>query len=178
MSFRSVLSRSGGFAPRIGHQREDSENKTVLRIETVTYDAADAAALIEEVQQEYVSRYGGPDLTPVEPAEFAPPCGLFLVGYLGAVGVACGGWRSHGTDAELKRMYVRRDARRGGLARQLLAELERTAATANHRRMILETGSKQPEAVAFYRSAGYQDIPAFGYYANTSLSVHLAKPLN
>jgi GNAT superfamily N-acetyltransferase len=141
------------------------------------YDNSDATALIEEVQQEYVHRYGGRDNTPVDPAEFTPPAGLFLVGYLDDQGVACGGWRSHGTDAELKRMYVRQNARRSGLARELLAELERTAAAAGHCRMILETGSKQPEAVALYRSAGYADIPAFGYYARAPLSIHLAKPL-
>jgi GNAT superfamily N-acetyltransferase len=154
------------------------ENGVMLRILTVDYDASDAAALIEEVQQEYVNRYGGRDRAPVEPAEFAPPRGLFLVGYRDGAGVACGGWRSHGTDAELKRMYVRHDARRGGLAREMLAELERTAAVAGHDRMILETGSKQPEAVALYRSAGYRDIPPFGYYAEAPLSVHLAKPLS
>ena len=149
----------------------------VLRIETVKYDAPDAVALVEEVQQEYVNRYGGRDGTPVDPADFAPPSGLFLIGYLGDEGVACGGWRSHGTDAELKRMYVRQNARRGGLAREMLAELERTAAAAGHHRMILETGSKQPEAVTLYRSAGYEDIPAFGFYACAPLSIHLAKPL-
>jgi GNAT superfamily N-acetyltransferase len=148
-----------------------------MRIQTVDYGDPDATQLIEEVQQEYVQRYGGRDGTPVDPAEFAPPRGLFLVGYLDGEGVACGGWRSHGTDAELKRMYVRENARRTGLARAMLAELERTAKAAGHRRMILETGSRQPEAVALYRSAGYTDIKAFGYYADTPLSIHLAKTL-
>jgi GNAT superfamily N-acetyltransferase len=142
---------------------------------TVEYETPDAATLIEEVQQEYVRRYGGRDESLVDPAEFAPPSGLFLVGYLDGEGVACGGWRSHGTDAELKRMYVRQNARRGGLAKEMLAELERTAAAAGHRRMILETGSRQPEAVALYRAAGYEDIPAFGFYADAPLSIHLAK---
>jgi GNAT superfamily N-acetyltransferase len=74
-------------------------------------------------------------------------------------------------------MYVRQDARRGGVAREILAELERTAAAAGYHRMILETGSNQPEAVALYRSAGYADIPAFGYYARAPLSIHLAKSI-
>ena len=58
-----------------------------LRIDAVGYDHPDAARLIEEVQQEYVVRYGGRDDSPADPAEFAPPGGLFLVGYLGGVGV-------------------------------------------------------------------------------------------
>jgi hypothetical protein len=69
----------------------------MLRIDAVSYDSADAIALIKEVQGEYMLRYGGPDKTPVDPAEFAPPKGLFLVGYLDEKGVACGGWRSHGS---------------------------------------------------------------------------------
>lgn len=149
----------------------------MMRIDAVPYDHPDAAKLIAELQQEYVVRYGGEDHTPVGPAEFAPPCGLFLVGYLDGAGVACGGWRSHGADAEIKRMYVSHTARRTGLARRMLAELERTAREAGHRRVILETGAMQPEAVALYRSSGYTPIPAFGYYANSPHSMHFARDL-
>ncbi len=148
-----------------------------MRIEAVPYDHPDAAKLIAEVQQEYVARYGGEDETPVGPAEFAPPRGLFLVGYRDQAPVACGGWRSHGGDAEIKRMYVTPAARRTGLARQLLAELERTAGAAGHRRVILETGYMQPEAVALYRSAGYTPVPAFGHYAGTPGSMHFGKTI-
>ena len=161
-----------------------------LRIAAVDYDHPDAARLIEEVQQEYVVRYGGRDDSPADPAEFAPPGGLFLVGYLGGVGVVCGGWRAHGpdagtgastgvgTDAEIKRMYVTPAARSRGLARRMLAEMERTARAAGYRRMILETGSKQPEAIGLYRSSGYTEIAAFGYYAGSPHSIHLAKLLD
>ncbi len=148
-----------------------------VRIEAVTYDHPEAARLIAEVQQEYVTRYGGEDETPVDLAEFAPPRGLFLVGYDGTAAVGCGGWRSRGADAEIKRMYVARTARGRGLARLMLAELERTARAAGHHRAVLETGDKQPEAVALYRSAGYTEIPAFGYYACTAGSLHFGKPL-
>lgn len=148
-----------------------------MRIDVVAYDHPDAARLIAEVQREYVTRYGGEDDSPVDPDEFAAPKGVFLVGYLDGVAVACGGWRSHGSDAEIKRMYVAAAMRGKGLARAMLAELERTALAAGHRRMILETGKRQPEAVALYRSTGYSDIPAFGHYANAPLSIHLGKPL-
>jgi GNAT superfamily N-acetyltransferase len=148
-----------------------------MRIDVVTYDHPEAARLIAEVQREYVTRYGGEDDSPVDPDEFAVPKGLFLVGYLDGVAVACGGWRSHGSDAEIKRMYVAAAARRKGLARAILAELERTAEAAGHTRIILETGSVQPEAIALYRSAGYTEIPAFGHYADAPLSIHLGKVL-
>ncbi len=148
-----------------------------MRIKQVGYGDPDASKLISEVQQEYVVRYGGPDGTPVDPAEFTPPSGLFLVGYLDGLPVACGGWRSHGADAEIKRMYVAPAARHRGLARQLLAELERTAAAAGHRRIVLETGSAQPEAIALYRSSGYTPVPPFGHYADAPGAIHLGRQL-
>lgn len=144
----------------------------------MSYDHPDAVRLIGEVQQEYVVRYGGPDGTRVDPAEFAPPLGLFLIGYLDGEPVACGGWRAHGDgSAELKRMYVVPGARGRGLARALLAELELTAKRAGYRRLILETGQRQPEAIALYRSSGYTEVAKFGHYAQAPLSVHLGKSL-
>ncbi|MGW5052120.1 GNAT family N-acetyltransferase [Actinokineospora sp. NPDC004072] len=148
-----------------------------VRIEIRAYDHPDSQALIAEVQQEYVIRYGGPDESPVDPAEFAPPLGLFLVGYEDDLPVATGGWRSHGAAAEIKRMFVVARARGRGYARQMLAELEATAAAAGHEQLILETGSKQPEAVALYRSSGYTGVTPFGHYADAPLAIHLGKPL-
>jgi GNAT superfamily N-acetyltransferase len=135
--------------------------------------------LIEEIQQEYVVRYGSPDRTPVDPAEFAPPHGLFLVGYLDdGTPAVCGGWRVHGEDAaELKRMYVSPVARGRGFARAMLAELERTAVASGRARMMLETGQRQPEALALYASSGYVEVPKFGYYAEAAESVHLGKSM-
>lgn len=151
---------------------------SLLRIEAVGYDHPDAARLIGEVQQEYVARYGGEDRAPIELADFTPPSGLFLVGYAEGAAVACGGWRAHGADAEIKRMYVTPAARGRGLARRMLAELERTARDAGHRRVILETGSQQPEAVVLYRSSGYTGIPGYGYYACSPHSMHFGKILD
>jgi GNAT superfamily N-acetyltransferase len=149
-----------------------------VRIDIVSYDHPDAAALIDELQQEYVVRYGGQDATPVAPEQFAPPLGLFLVGYLEGEPVVCGGWRSHGDGvAELKRMYVPPRFRGRGLARAMLAELERTAGSAGHTRIILESGQNQPEAIAMYASSGYTPVPSFGHYAENELSVHLGKAI-
>lgn len=86
--------------------------------------------------------------------------------------VATGGWRSQNAngegnedgDAELKRMYVVAHARGLGLARRMLAALEENARTAGRTRMVLETGTKQPEAIALYTSSGYEPCVRFGYY--------------
>jgi len=151
----------------------------------VGYEHPDAVTLIAEVQQEYVKRYGGTDKTPLDPGQFNPPDGLFVVGYLRAVPVVCGGWRAHDSDnpqfldgdAEIKRMYVAPRARGRGLARALLAELERTAASAGRRRMVLETGRAQPEAIALYLSSGYTDVPKFGVYREEEGSICYGKLL-
>lgn len=129
------------------------------------YDGPVASRLVSLVQAEYVDRYGTPDETPIGPGEFLPPDGLFLVGYVGGEAVACGGLRRlrEGV-AEIKRMYVVAAWRRGGLARRLLAGLEHAATTVGYREVWLETGTAQPEALAFYRATGYAPIPAYGHY--------------
>jgi GNAT superfamily N-acetyltransferase len=147
------------------------------------YADPDVVALVEQVQAEYVRRYGGPDATPVDPAQFAAPHGRFLVGYLGATAVACGGWRAL-TDgppgsaiAEVKRMFVVPSARRRGLALRVLAALERSAAAAGRQEIWLETGYAQPEAIALYQREGYRPITPFGHYRDTDGSIHLGKKI-
>ncbi|MBW8752436.1 MAG: GNAT family N-acetyltransferase [Propionibacteriales bacterium] len=145
----------------------------------------DAALLVEDVQQEYVVRYGSRDETPLEPAYFEPPSGAFYVGYLDGRPVATGAWRLRsdvlvdGSDrtAEIKRMYVAADARRRGLARLVLAHLEGTARAAGAEVMVLETGLAQPEAIALYEASGYTPIPGFGFYKDAPLSRCFARRL-
>ena len=154
----------------------------------VDYHDTDAQMLIDEVQQEYVRRYGGPDGTPVDRGEFSPPNGHFIVLYEAGRPVAMGGWRFNEAArialgdpdrvVELKRMYVVPASRGRGHARTVLAHLERTAAAAGAGRMVLETGAPQPEALTLYRSAGYVPIPAFGYYADSPDSIYLGKGLS
>jgi GNAT superfamily N-acetyltransferase len=142
------------------------------------YDGPTAQALIAAVQQEYVSRYGGPDESPVEPGEFAPPSGRFVIGYLDNAPVATGGLRRLADDTvEIKRMYVVPAARGHGLSRVMLAKLEELAAQMGATRVILETGSKQPEAVSLYETSGYERIEGFGHYRCEPLSMSFGKSL-
>src|SRR5581483_1041284 len=122
--------------------------------------------------------YGGPDAARVDPAEFAPPRGEFFVGVVDGLAVSMGGWRLIGDDeAELKRMYVIESHRRRGLARRMLHHLEASAATAGVRRMLLNTGLEQPEAIALYESEGYTPVPGFGHYADAPAAVFYGKEL-
>jgi GNAT superfamily N-acetyltransferase len=160
--------------------------EVVLDLRPTPFDHHDAARLIAELQRYYRERYGGEDGTPINPREFDGPAGYFVLGYAGGEPVACGGWRLRRAgeapalrdgDAEIKRMYVAASHRGRGYARAVLADLERAAAAAGIRRIVLETGTRQPEAMALYPSAGYEPMTAFGTYRDSPTSRYFAKPL-
>jgi GNAT superfamily N-acetyltransferase len=147
-----------------------------MRIEPVRLDDPAALELIEQIQGEYVIRYGGRDDAPIDVAEFLPPKGLFLVATIDGVPAGCGGWRNLGDGrAEIKRMFTVAGYRNRGVARAVLAELERTAAAAGIVELVLETGTVQPEAIALYESSSYRPIEGFGYYAGRPLSRSFGK---
>ncbi len=147
-------------------------------IEPRDYDDPDVVRLITAVQQEYVERYGGPDESPVDAVDFAPPRGRFVVALLDGVPVATGAWRLIDDQcAEIKRMYVVAAARRNGVARAVLADLEASAAAAGARRMVLNTGTQQPEAITLYESAGYEPAEAYGRYACAPMARFYGKGL-
>lgn len=156
------------------------------RVERLPITHPDAALLVEEVQQEYVQRYGGRDETPIQPGIFDEPGGAFFVGYLHEEPVVTGAWRRRtdvafeGTSAtaEVKRMYVAPAARRAGLARAMLAHLEMTARACGAEAMVLETGLRQPEAITLYESAGYLRVPGFGFYKDAPLSRCFARRID
>ncbi len=157
------------------------------QIRVVGYAHPDARLLMDEVQQEYVRRYGDGDATVLDATEFEPPNGVFAVLYDvdGVTPLGTGAWRAQDGgeigladgDAELKRMYTRASARGRGLARRMLRHLEEDARRAGRRRMILETGDQQPEALALYASEGYAPITKFGYYREYDSAICLGKEL-
>ncbi len=147
-------------------------------IEVARLDDPVVKDLVELIQAEYVLRYGGPDEAPIDAEEFAPPRGLFLLARLDGEPVGCGGWRSLGGGrAEIKRMFTVAAARGRGVARTVLAVVERTAAAAGVEELVLETGTAQPEAIALYASTGYTPVDGFGHYAGEPLSRAFAKHL-
>lgn len=155
-----------------------SDAADALILEVMAFDHPVSAGLIAEIQQTYVERYGGPDETPVDPAEFAPPTGLFLVGRIGGQPAACGGWRTLAPRlAEIKRMFLVPEHRGRGLSRVLLAALEDSARAAGFERMCLETGHRQPEALGLYRSSGWEPIEKYGVYRHEPGSFCFGKSL-
>ena len=128
-----------------------------------------ARPLVEELSREYDERYGGGGAHPpsVElsryPAERFDPAngGEFLLlladgGDADGIPVAGGAFmRADDASVEVKRVWTSSAHRRQGLARRVMTELEAEATRRGIRRIVLTTGSKQPEAVALYLALGY-----------------------
>lgn len=120
--------------------------------------------------------------------EVAPGAGIFVVVRLRGRPVGCGALRRVRDPAlarelgpqvgELKRMYVAPEVRGHGIGRKLLERLEAEGRSLGLTRLVLETGTRQLEALALYRRAGFTGIPPYGEYAASSTtSVCLAKAL-
>ncbi len=144
------------------------------------YQHPDSAILLRQADAHNEVLYGHPDQTPLAPDEFEiEHGGAFLVAYEGDDPIACGGYRRFdATTAEIKRMFVTPAARRSGIGRYLLGELERHAKGAGYRRLLLDSGSKQHEAHALYEAAGYTRAPSYGIYrdkpGNRAYQKHIA----
>ncbi|MDE0777107.1 GNAT family N-acetyltransferase [Nocardioides sp.] len=170
--------------PCSGERRGDVSG-SALRLVRVGYGDPDAMRLVADVQAEYVERYGSPDDSPLDPSMFDPPGGSFFVGHLDGVAVTTGAWRRSDVPAlgsertaEIKRMYVAPGARGRGLARLVLRHLEDSAAAAGYEALVLETGLRQPEAIALYVSSGYVAVPGFGHYRDSPLSRCFARRID
>lgn len=147
-----------------------------LRLEPATSPAA--TALFAGLNAEMVERYPGASPSGMNVAAFEAAGGVLAIGTVGDAPVCCGGFRPFdGDTAEIKRMYVAPAWRRRGFSRRLLAFIEAEAVRRGFARAVLETGTRQPEAIGLYTSAGWQQIPTYGRYADDPLSVCFAKTL-
>jgi GNAT superfamily N-acetyltransferase len=126
-----------------------------------------AAALLAAMRQEMAELYDGLDLDdPSMPAAGVavlwPPHGTFIVGYEHDRPICSGGIKRLSDDAcEIKRMFVVPQARGRGVARALLAELERRARELGYACARLDSGPRQPGAHRMFVAAGYRPIANF-----------------
>ena len=102
-----------------------------------------------------------------------------VVAYEAELPVGCGALKRFDDSAmEVKRMFVKEDQRGKGIAADMLNELETWAIELGYAACILETGKKQPEAIALYKKAGYQIMPNYGQYQGVANSVCMRKQLS
>ncbi len=99
-----------------------------------------------------------------------------VVLYVNKEAVSCGAYKVYNENTvEIKRMFTKLSYRGSGLAAIVLVELESWAKENNFQNCILETGKKQPEAIALYTKAGYNIIPNYGQYEHVENSVCMRK---
>lgn len=98
-----------------------------------------------------------PDLADIR-TSFQDAGGDFLVATTDGHIVATGGIKPNGPErAVVLRVRVHPATRRQGVGRALMSALEHRAATLGFTETHLDTATNQPEAIAFYRSLGYQE---------------------
>jgi GNAT superfamily N-acetyltransferase len=101
-----------------------------------------------------------------------------VVTYHDELPVGCGALKEYAPDAmEVKRMFVLPAYRGRGIASVVLKELEAWAGELNYARCVLETGKRQPEAIALYTKNAYRVIPNYGQYEQVENSVCFEKKL-
>jgi ribosomal protein S18 acetylase RimI-like enzyme len=136
-----------------------------LRFVSCDPEMPPASELLAAMRAELIGAYDNAsrlDNPPLLPAELRAPDGGYYVGYEGSEAVAGGGLRRLGEDtAEIKRMYVRPEARSRGVAAALLRVLEEAAGAMGYKLTRLDTGPKQVTAQRLYRAAGYVEIAPY-----------------
>lgn len=149
-----------------------------MKIVEVEFDHPASVALRAAQRAEIALRYGTDDSEP-GPAPTADDITVFFVAFDDDdLPSGCGGLRQRdATEAEIKRMFVAPAHRGTGVGVALLARLEQYGRERGWARLVLETGTEQPDAIRFYTREGYEPIPNFGYYIDSPLSLCFAKPL-
>ncbi len=139
---------------------------STVQVEIVDPRRPEAQFCIQRYFEELAGRFdGGFDHARTISAdvdELTLPAGLLLVATLHTEPVGCAGLKLHpGEPAEVKRMWVSPEVRGLGLGRRLLAEIEKQAKAHDTSVLRLETNQSLKEAIALYRAAGYEEVPAF-----------------
>jgi putative acetyltransferase len=99
------------------------------------------------------------------PGRYAPPDGRLLLARDGAAAVGCMGLRRvDAATGEVKRLYIRPEARGRGLGGELARRVIVAARGIGYLRLVLDTLEPMAEARRLYASLGFREIPA--YYVN------------
>jgi putative acetyltransferase len=150
-------------------------------IEPLDPGSIEAHALIAESDAFMASLYPAGSVFLASIESLMAPNVLLLGGRIDAELVACGAARTlidaTGTYGEIKRVFVRERHRGKGLSRAIMRRLEAHLVASGVGTARLETGVRQPQALALYRSIGYVERAPFGDYPPDPLSVFLEKRL-
>jgi putative acetyltransferase len=149
----------------------------MIRIERTSPDNPEFISLVEELDAE-LAVIDGEEHAFYSVFNTLAGIKKVVVVFLDGIPVACGAMKHFSPEAaEIKRMYVKQSFRNRGIASALLAELELWARESGYSECILETGIRQPDAIALYTKNGYCRIPNWGQYVGVENSVCFKKLL-
>jgi putative acetyltransferase len=140
------------------------ETEMRVSIDLVSTPDTHVRALIEELDAELGAIYTYEQCHGLKIDQIFQPEVLFFIARVDGEPVGCGGIALGDGLAEVKRMYVRRQARGRGVADAILARLLEEARARGIARIVLETGDVQHAAMRFYQRAGFTSCEAFGAY--------------
>lgn len=101
-----------------------------------------------------------------------------IVAFDNNIPAGCGAIKHFSGDTmEIKRMFTPLQFRGRGIASGVLAELQKWSMELGYTKCILETGKRQPEAIALYKKNGYHIIPNYGQYEGIENSICFLKEL-
>ena len=96
------------------------------------------------------------------PGSYAAPAGRLLLAVDDGFVVGCVALRPlQGNDCEMKRLYVRHQARKSGLGRRLTISVLDEARAAGYRRVLLDTLPSMGQAIKMYRSLGFKQAAPY-----------------
>ncbi|MFC5462756.1 GNAT family N-acetyltransferase [Massilia niabensis] len=147
-----------------------------MQIEFETPDQPAVHELIGELDAYLYSLYPAENVYALDISSLCHSSVLFAV-VRDAAGapIGCGAIVIKPEYGEVKRIYVRPQARGQGIARRLIEALEAKAVQSGCRTFMLETGPTMPGALALYERMGYQRRGSFGNYPDHPLSVFMQK---
>jgi GNAT superfamily N-acetyltransferase len=139
---------------------------SAVQIQAVAPDSPEARWCLDQYFRDLAARFDAgfdpQNAARLSDAEIAPPTGALLIARLDERPVGCGALRViDATTGEVKRMWVRADARRRGIARRILEELEGLARARGVRTLRLDSNRALTEAHALYRKLGYVEVAPF-----------------
>jgi GNAT superfamily N-acetyltransferase len=148
--------------------------KFIIRCDSNNQDFVE---LIRQLDIELGERYGTLQSSYGQ-YNLIPYIDTVVVGYVCGTPAGCGCFKKCSEKTvEIKRMYVKSEYRRKGIAVGILSELEKWAFELRFSKAILETGIKQPEAIGLYLKNGYLRIDNYGQYKGMQTSICFEKDL-
>jgi GNAT superfamily N-acetyltransferase len=140
------------------------EQESMITLKRTNSDNKDFQFLVERLNEYLLQQYGNLQdfYSQFNKIDNIPNV---VIAYWNNEPAGCGCFKKFDNrSVEVKRMFVKEDARGNGIGAAILSELEKWATELGNGSIVLEMGNRQPEAAILYKKQGYQVIPNYGQY--------------